>query len=116
MGEVTLMTLHTAKGLEFPVVFLTGMEHGVFPHARSMADEKELAEERRLAYVGLTRARERLFVSRGESRSMWGRHQFNPARQCLAEIPEELGRWEREGQASPAPSACGGSGVGVGVA
>ena len=107
MGEVTLMTLHTAKGLEFPVVFLTGMEHGVFPHARSMADEKELAEERRLAYVGLTRARERLFVSRAESRSMWGQHQFNPASQFLAEIPADLIEWEREGKGSPATSRFG---------
>lgn len=115
MGEVTLMTLHTAKGLEFPVVFLTGMEHGVFPHARSMADEKELAEERRLAYVGLTRARERLFVSRAESRSMWGQHQFNPASQFLAEIPETLVQWEREGKATPAPSAFGGIGGGFGT-
>ncbi|GAA2044169.1 DNA helicase PcrA [Yaniella flava] len=107
MGEVTLMTLHTAKGLEFPVVFLTGMEHGIFPHARSLADEKELAEERRLAYVGLTRARERLFVSRAESRSMWGQHQFNPASQFLAEIPAELIEWEREGKGSPATSRFG---------
>src|SRR5690625_6650033 len=98
MGEVTLMTLHTAKGLEFPVVFLTGMEHGIFPHSRSMSDEKELAEERRLAYVGLTRARERLFVSRSESRSMRGQHQFYPASQFLAEIPTELIEWEREGR------------------
>ncbi|MDY6055754.1 DNA helicase PcrA [Micrococcus sp.] len=96
-GQVTLMTLHTAKGLEFPVVFLTGMEHGVFPHARSMTDEKELAEERRLAYVGLTRARRRLFLSRAEARSLWGQHQFNPPSQFLGEIPEGLIDWEREG-------------------
>lgn len=114
LGEVTLMTLHTAKGLEFPVVFLTGMEHGIFPHARSMSDEKELAEERRLAYVGLTRARERLFVTRAESRSMWGQHQFNPASQFLAEIPEELVEWEREGKGSPATSRFGGSFTPVG--
>ncbi|HIY86741.1 MAG TPA: exodeoxyribonuclease V subunit gamma [Candidatus Yaniella excrementavium] len=107
MGEVTLMTLHTAKGLEFPVVFLTGMEHGVFPHARSMADEKELAEERRLAYVGLTRARERLYVSRAESRSMWGQHQFYPASQFLSEIPGELIEWEREGKGTPGASEFG---------
>ncbi|MFC7403212.1 DNA helicase PcrA [Citricoccus sp. GCM10030269] len=97
LGQVTLMTLHTAKGLEFPVVFLTGMEHGVFPHSRSMTDEKELSEERRLAYVGLTRARKRLFVSRSEARSLWGQHQFNPPSQFLSEIPETLLVWEREG-------------------
>ena len=90
------------------MVFLTGMEHGVFPHARSMSDEDELAEERRLAYVGLTRARERLFVSRSESRSMWGQHQFNPASQFLAEIPADLIEWEREGKGSPATSRFGG--------
>ena len=112
MGEVTLMTLHTAKGLEFPVVFLTGMEHGVFPHARSMADEKELAEERRLAYVGLTRARERLFVSRAEARSMWGQHQFNPASQFLSEIPAELIEWEREGKGTPSHAQFGTGGFG----
>ena len=114
LGEVTLMTLHTAKGLEFPVVFLTGMEHGVFPHARSMADEKELAEERRLAYVGLTRARERLYVSRAESRSMWGQHQFYPASQFLSEIPAELIEWEREGTGAPATSGFGGGFGGFG--
>ncbi len=69
---VTLMTLHTAKGLEFPVVFLTGLEDGVFPHARSLGDQPELEEERRLAYVGLTRARQRLYVSRALVRSAWG--------------------------------------------
>ncbi|GAA1139330.1 ATP-dependent helicase [Nesterenkonia lutea] len=89
-GQVTLMTLHTAKGLEFPVVFLTGMEHGIFPHSRSMSDPDELAEERRLAYVGLTRARQRLYLSRAESRHLWGQHQFNPPSQFLGEIPEEL--------------------------
>lgn len=101
LGQVTLMTLHTAKGLEFPVVFLTGMEHGIFPHARSLTDEKELAEERRLAYVGLTRARQRLFLSRAEARSLWGQHQFNPPSQFLAEIPEALVEWERIGRTSP---------------
>ena len=69
---VTLMTLHTAKGLEFPVVFLTGLEDGVFPHSRSLGDQPELEEERRLAYVGVTRARERLYVSRAMVRSAWG--------------------------------------------
>jgi len=98
-GQVTLMTLHTAKGLEFPVVFLTGMEHGIFPHQRSMTDPSELAEERRLAYVGLTRARRRLYLSRAEYRSLWGQSQYNPASQFLEEIPAELVRWEREGSA-----------------
>src|SRR5690606_5776241 len=71
-GVVTLMTLHTAKGLEFPVVFLTGMEDGTFPHQRSLADQTQLAEERRLAYVGVTRARERLYISRAGMRTAWG--------------------------------------------
>ncbi|GAC1370015.1 MAG: DNA helicase PcrA [Pseudarthrobacter sp.] len=97
LGVVTLMTLHTAKGLEFPVVFLTGMEHGLFPHQRSATDPKELAEERRLAYVGLTRARKRLYVTRSEVRSMWGQSQYNPASQFLEEIPAELVEWKREG-------------------
>lgn len=96
-GMVTLMTLHTAKGLEFPVVFLTGMEHGVFPHQRSMTDDKELAEERRLAYVGLTRARERLYLTRAEQRSLWGQAQYNPASQFLEEVPASLVDWKREG-------------------
>ncbi|WP_300343624.1 DNA helicase PcrA [Nesterenkonia sp.] len=89
-GQVTLMTLHTAKGLEFPVVFLTGMEHGVFPHQRSMGDAEQLAEERRLAYVGLTRAEQRLYLTRAESRSLWGQVQYNPPSQFLADLPEEL--------------------------
>ena len=67
------MTLHTAKGLEFPVVFLTGLEENVFPHQRSVSDEKELEEERRLAYVGITRAEQRLYLTRAVSRSWWGR-------------------------------------------
>ena len=93
---VTLMTLHTAKGLEFPVVFLTGMEDGVFPHMRAMADAFELSEERRLAYVGITRARERLYVTRAISRSAWGAPSYNPESRFLADIPAELIRWERE--------------------
>ncbi|WP_024365873.1 DNA helicase PcrA, partial [Arthrobacter sp. TB 26] len=97
LGVVTLMTLHTAKGLEFPVVFLTGMEHGLFPHQRSATDPKELAEERRLAYVGLTRARKRLYLTRSEVRSMWGQSQYNPASQFIEEIPAELVEWKREG-------------------
>ena len=95
-GVVTLMTLHTAKGLEFPVVFLTGMEDGTFPHQRSLADPKELEEERRLAYVGITRARERLHLSRAAVRSAWGAPQYNPPSRFLDEIPAELLSWERE--------------------
>ena len=95
-GVVTLMTLHSAKGLEFPVVFLTGMEDGTFPHMRSLADPKELEEERRLAYVGITRARERLHLSRAAVRSAWGAPQYNPPSRFLDEIPAELLQWERE--------------------
>ncbi len=95
-GVVTLMTLHTAKGLEFPVVFLTGMEDGTFPHLRSLGDPKELEEERRLAYVGITRARERLHISRAAVRSAWGAPQYNPPSRFLDEIPTELVQWERE--------------------
>ncbi|WP_040157420.1 DNA helicase PcrA [Mobilicoccus massiliensis] len=94
-GTVTLMTLHTAKGLEFPVVFLVGLEDGTFPHARSLADTDELEEERRLAYVGITRARERLHLSRAVVRSAWGQPQYNPPSRFLGEIPEELIDWER---------------------
>ncbi len=95
-GVVTLMTLHTAKGLEFPVVFLTGMEDGIFPHMRAMSDPFELSEERRLAYVGITRARERLYISRAISRSAWGAPSYNPESRFLADIPPELIRWDRE--------------------
>ncbi len=94
-GVVTLMTLHTAKGLEFPVVFLTGLEDGVFPHLRSLGNSRELEEERRLAYVGITRARHRLYLSRAVTRSAWGAPQYNPASRFLEELPEELTRWER---------------------
>ncbi len=95
-GVVTLMTLHTAKGLEFPVVFLTGMEDGVFPHMRSLGDPKELEEERRLAYVGITRARQRLYLTRSMVRSAWGSPAFNPPSRFLDEIPDEVMQWERE--------------------
>jgi DNA helicase-2/ATP-dependent DNA helicase PcrA len=95
-GVVTLMTLHTAKGLEFPVVFLTGMEDGVFPHLRSLADPKELEEERRLAYVGITRARQRLYLSRALVRSSWGAPSYNPASRFLDEIPADLLDWRRK--------------------
>ena len=94
LGQVTLMTLHTAKGLEFPVVFLTGLEDGGFPHSRSFENPQELSEERRLAYVGLTRARQRLLVTRAETRSMWGQPQYNPPSRFLSEIPENLINWE----------------------
>jgi DNA helicase-2/ATP-dependent DNA helicase PcrA len=94
-GVVTLMTLHTAKGLEFPVVFLTGLEDGVFPHMRAMSDNTELEEERRLAYVGITRARQRLYLSRAVTRSAWGQPQYNPPSRFTDELPPELVRWER---------------------
>ena len=95
-GVVTLMTLHTAKGLEFPVVFLTGMEDGVFPHARTLSEVKELEEERRLAYVGITRARQRLYLSRAAVRSAWGAPQHNPPSRFLEEIPDEHLDWRRD--------------------
>ena len=94
-GVVTLMTLHTAKGLEFPVVFLTGLEDGVFPHMRSLSEPRELEEERRLAYVGITRARERLYLSRAIVRSAWGAPSHNPPSRFLDEIPTELVDWQR---------------------
>jgi len=102
-GVVTLMTLHTAKGLEFPVVFLTGLEDGVFPHMRSLGNSHELEEERRLAYVGITRARERLYLSRAVMRSAWGSPQWNPPSRFLEEIPDELIDWQREDAGSSAP-------------
>ncbi len=110
-GVVTLMTLHTAKGLEFPVVFLTGMEDGVFPHARTFGDNHELEEERRLAYVGITRARQRLYLSRAVTRSAWGQPAYNAPSRFLAELPEELVRWERT-EGSYTSWAGGGGGVG----
>ncbi|MGH3348756.1 MAG: 3'-5' exonuclease, partial [Nocardioides sp.] len=94
-GVVTLMTLHTAKGLEFPVVFLTGLEDGVFPHARSLGDQPELEEERRLAYVGVTRAQHRLYLSRAVVRSAWGAPSHNPASRFLDEMPVDLVDWRR---------------------
>ncbi len=102
-GVVTLMTLHTAKGLEFPVVFLTGWEDGLFPHLRALGDPTELAEERRLAYVGLTRAKQRLYLSRAVTRSAWGSPMTNPASRFLADVPESLVCWRREepGRAGP---------------
>ena len=122
-GVVTLMTLHTAKGLEFPVVFLTGMEDGVFPHMRSLDDPAELAEERRLAYVGITRAESRLYLSAAGVRTQWGSPQENPPSRFLEEIPAHLMQWRRTHeearrssttwrQESPVPSS--GPGVGDG--
>ncbi|MUL43880.1 AAA family ATPase [Streptomonospora sp. PA3] len=115
-GVVTLMTLHAAKGLEFPVVFLTGMEDGVFPHMRTLGEKAELEEERRLAYVGITRAQERLYLTRSAVRSAWGAPSFNPPSRFLDEVPAELVDWRRaasamaaaaahpRGRAAPAPS------------
>ncbi len=94
-GVVTLMTLHTAKGLEFDQVFLTGLEDGVFPHQRALQDPTELAEERRLAYVGITRARRRLYLSRAIARSAWGAPTHNPPSRFLDEIPPSLVHWRR---------------------
>ncbi|MFJ8044754.1 DNA helicase PcrA [Kitasatospora sp. NPDC096147] len=105
-GVITMMTLHTAKGLEFPVVFLTGMEDGIFPHMRALNQVKELEEERRLAYVGLTRARQRLYLTRSVLRSAWGQPSYNPASRFLEEIPETLVHWKRTG-ASAVPASRG---------
>ncbi|MEU6716256.1 DNA helicase PcrA [Nonomuraea sp. NPDC046802] len=120
-GVVTLMTLHTAKGLEFPVVFLTAMEDGVFPHVRSLGEPKELEEERRLAYVGITRAQKRLYITRAAVRSSWGAPSFNPASRFVSEVPAQLIDWrtdpeksawsaatKREPAARPAPAKSGG--------
>ncbi len=99
-GVVTLMTLHTAKGLEFPTVFLTGMEDGIFPHSRTLGEQSEIEEERRLAYVGLTRAQQRLYISRAESRSSWGAPNYNPPSRFLDEIPEDLIEWRNNASVS----------------
>ncbi|GHE53632.1 DNA helicase [Streptomyces spiralis] len=103
-GVITLMTLHTAKGLEFPVVFLTGMEDGVFPHMRALGQTKELEEERRLAYVGITRARERLYLTRSAMRSAWGQPSYNPPSRFLEEIPAAHVDWKRTGGSAPVSS------------
>ncbi|MFJ8634446.1 DNA helicase PcrA [Streptomyces sp. NPDC093568] len=103
-GVITLMTLHTAKGLEFPVVFLTGMEDGVFPHMRALGQNKELEEERRLAYVGITRARERLYLTRSSMRSAWGQPSYNPPSRFLEEIPAAHVDWKRTGATAPVSS------------
>ncbi|RSS81623.1 DNA helicase PcrA [Streptomyces sp. WAC06614] len=112
-GVITLMTLHTAKGLEFPVVFLTGMEDGVFPHMRALGQTKELEEERRLAYVGITRARERLYLTRSAMRSAWGTPSYNPPSRFLEEIPDQFLHWKRTGAVQkPAGPMSGGRGAG----
>lgn len=104
-GVVTMMTLHTAKGLEFPAVFVTGWEDGMFPHMRALGDPNELSEERRLAYVGITRARQRLYLSRAKVRSSWGQPMLNPESRFLREIPEDLINWRRVEQPSSSMSA-----------
>jgi len=105
-GSVTLMTLHIAKGLEFPVVFIIGLEDGVFPHYRSMGDQAELEEERRLMYVGVTRAQERLYLTHAWSRTLFGSTSYNPPSRFLGEIPSELVRAIEEDEGS----VIGGSG------
>ncbi|MGH3525657.1 MAG: 3'-5' exonuclease, partial [Mycobacterium sp.] len=109
-GVVTLMTLHTAKGLEFPVVFVTGWEDGMFPHMRSLGDARELSEERRLAYVGITRARQRLYVSRAKVRSSWGQPMLNPESRFLGEIPQQLIDWRRTDTAQAFSAPVSGAG------
>ncbi|WP_133829678.1 DNA helicase PcrA [Actinomycetospora succinea] len=106
-GVVTLMTLHTAKGLEFPVVFATGWEDGVFPHSRALADPAELSEERRLAYVGITRAQKRLYLSRAVMRSAFGQPQANPPSRFLDEVPGDVWEWRRVEPSSERSSPVG---------
>ena len=89
-NAVTLMTLHAAKGLEFPIVFMIGMEEGVFPHSRSLMDKHELEEERRLCYVGMTRARERLYLTYTRRRLFFGQRTNNMLSRILLEIPEHV--------------------------
>jgi DNA helicase-2/ATP-dependent DNA helicase PcrA len=101
-GVVTLMTLHTAKGLEFPVVFLTGLEENVFPHQRAVGDDRELEEERRLAYVGITRAERRLYLTRAVARTWYGRPEFHAQSRFLAEVPAALIEWRRDQNAAAA--------------
>ena len=116
---VTLMTLHNAKGLEFPVVFITGMEDGVFPHMRSLGEPAELEEERRLAYVGITRTKERLYLTRAWSRNLWGGNNYNPPSRFLGELPgrllEKVNRKGRRPDAvSPPAETMDGNDIGVG--
>ncbi|MDM8100637.1 MULTISPECIES: DNA helicase PcrA [Oceanobacillus] len=104
--KITLMTLHAAKGLEFPVVFLIGMEENVFPHSRSMFDEEEMEEERRLAYVGITRAEEELYLTHAQMRTLYGRTNMNPISRFINEIPVEL----MDGMETTKKSPFGGAG------
>jgi DNA helicase-2/ATP-dependent DNA helicase PcrA len=104
-GMVTLMTLHTAKGLEFPVVFLTGLEENVFPHERSMGNDRELAEERRLAYVGITRAEQRLYLTRAATRAWFGRPSYHKQSRFLSEVPAHLIDWRRDETAAVPPAS-----------
>jgi len=99
------MTLHTAKGLEFPVVFLTGLEEGTFPHQRSLGDDVQMAEERRLAYVGITRARRRLYLSRAAVRSAWGQPKYGAESRFWGDIPPDLLRWRRVETTAMRPSS-----------
>jgi DNA helicase-2/ATP-dependent DNA helicase PcrA len=118
-SSVTLMTLHSAKGLEFPVVFLIGLEDGVFPHVRSLGDPDELEEERRLCYVGLTRAEERLYLCHAWSRMMFGTTDYRPPSRFLDEIPAELiasmGADDRPGRGRRGAGGAGGGGGGLGA-
>lgn len=102
-NKIVLMTLHSAKGLEFPVVFLLGLEEGVFPHSRSLMDEEEMEEERRLAYVGITRAEQQLYLTNAQMRTLFGRTNMNPESRFIAEIPEDLveGMAKKEERPSP---------------
>ncbi|MGH7411626.1 MAG: DUF3553 domain-containing protein, partial [Candidatus Methylomirabilis sp.] len=106
-GTVTLMTLHMAKGLEFPTVFMAGMEEGIFPHAFSMTDERELEEERRLCYVGMTRAKRQLYVTSARQRRLYGSKSFNLPSRFLDEIPPEVlevrDRWGSQGDSAWLP-------------
>ena len=106
-SNVTLMTLHIAKGLEFPVVMIVGLEDGIFPHYRSMTDTAQLEEERRLAYVGITRAQQRLYLTHAWSRTLFGQTQYNPPSRFLGEMPEDLFDL-RQGEGSARQAAFGG--------
>ena len=113
-SQVVLMTLHAAKGLEFPAVFIIGLEEGVFPHLRSIGEPDELEEERRLAYVGITRAQERLYLSHAWSRTLYGGTQYNPPSRFLDEIPERLVEAIEQKRASRGGRTYGSGGYGYG--